>query len=544
MAQFTEEEYRKVRLRGFEPADGYNPLIFTECYSIKYDEYTYEQTAVDVPVSIMPIGNLTDWVRGDIILDKIVWFSKVPAASTSTPAGAVGIRVTTGSHVEDGDTWGDATIYFVDENGNNLENSFFINSVGINEESIMPGHSGDCYITLCYRTDLSTPQLLFGMKYDLYRQSGTSYRLLTDRAVKLGYQGIGNPNEPFISWYQQNSDSNWYDEESSTPEMTGGGGGGAFWDTNDNIGTTPLPTFNICASNFIQLYKLTAAQLTDLGNFLWDPSFAASIAKNWQSPFENIISLSLVPLDSLLDTSASIIQIGNIKTNIGGARINTQCYKLDMGEVDINEFYGGFQDYSPFQKLQIMLPFIGKRELNPDEFMDGKIHLYYNIDVFTGTVVAELIANKHGKYHLVESYAGNMSTQIPLTGTNFMSVYQSIISGVAGIASGSGMGFFSGMQTLLNAKPTYEKTGSISGSVGRLTVKRPYVFKDRPQFKTADTFRTLHGYVSNRSAKLSECKGFTQVKYIDLTNIDLTDTEKEELLNILQNGVYINRPNN
>jgi hypothetical protein len=212
MAQFTEEEYRKVRLRGFEPADGYNPLVFTECYSIRYDEYTSVQTAVDVPVSILPIGNLTDWVRGDIILDKIVWFSKVPAASTSTPAGAAGIRVTTGSHTSGGDTWGDATIYFIDENGNNLPNSFYISSGGINEESIMPGHSGDCYITLCYRTDISEPRLLFGMKYDLYRQSGVSYRLLTDRAIQLGYQGVGVPNEPFLSWYQQNSDSNWYDD--------------------------------------------------------------------------------------------------------------------------------------------------------------------------------------------------------------------------------------------------------------------------------------------------------------------------------------------
>ena len=540
MAQFTDEEYQKVKHRGFEPADGFNPLYFTECHNVDYPNFQSIQTSDDVPYRICDLGTLNTWWTGNLSFNEHVWKSIVPSADTSVPPGAVGLHVVAGSHLVGADTFGDLTIYFTDEDGNDLPNSFYITAESINQIASL--HDKPIYLTMCYREDITPPQLLFGVCYTAYYQDTFGYHIATDRAIQLGYQGIGTPNEPFLSWYLKNADSSWYDEESQVPEMTEGGGGGAFFRENSNIGTTPLPTFNMCATNFMRTYKLTTAQLSDFGNYCWDTNFFNSIVKNWQSPFENIIALNLMPLDTELATTNETIQIGNVDTGVTASRVTTQCYKLDMGEINVKEFYANFADYAPYSKLAIMLPMIGKRELNPDEYMNGKIHLYYNIDVITGTCVAELIAIKNGYYHLVDAYQGNIATQIPITGTNYLQAYSQIASGLVGMSSGMAGGLVAGVNSILTAKPSYEKSGSFSGSASRLTTKKPYIFFDTPQLKAPDTFRSLHGYVSNQYAQLGTCKGYTVVKYMDMKNISLTASEKDELKQILETGVYINDP--
>lgn len=545
MATFTSEELAILSTRGFEPADGYDPLGFTYSHYQTFETYYGEQISQDF---IKPITELT-WLASMEYsasgIDKTVWFSKVAAGNDSTPAGAAGIRVVGGSRPSGGThvSWGILNVYFVDDQGNQLGNNFTIDMEGINDASFdLPGNFS--YLVLCYRTDITPPSFHFGASYNLARRNTSDPEevphILSERAVHLGNQSLGIPNEPFYSWFNENRNSAWYDEESQIPELPEGGGGGGFFRPNSNIGTTPLPPFNLCATNFMKTYRLTAAQLSDFGNYCWDDNFFTSIVKNWQSPFENIIAINLVPLLGELETQTENIQIGNVDTGISAERVLTQCYKKDMGEIDVKEFYANFADYAPYSKLAIMLPMIGKRELNPDEYMNGKIHLYYNIDVITGTVVAELIAIKNGYYHLVDAYTGNMCTQIPITGTNYLQAYSQMAAGLVAMASGTSGGLVAGVNSIMTAKPTYEKTGSISGSAARLTTHKPYIFFDTPQLKAPDAFRHLHGYVSNRYEELSTCKGFTTVKYMDMKNIRLTDTEKDELKQILETGVYIN----
>lgn len=551
MATFTNDELAILALRGFEPAEGYDPLGYTRSHYQTFDMYYGDQISQDFIKPIIPLSyldNLNFIPAGTY--NTIVWKSKIESDSASTPPGAIGIKIYNTSHsveVSPGvyDSRGDIYVYFVDDQDNQLSNEFHINLEGINDASFdLPGNLA--YLVLCYREDITPPHFQFGVAYKLARRYTSdpdeTPTVLSDRAVHLGTQATGVPNEPFYSWYNDNKNSAWYDEESQVPELPEGGGGGEFFRENSNIGTTPLPTFNLCATNFMKTYKLTTAQLSDFGNYCWDNNFFNSIVKNWQSPFENIIALNLMPLDGELDTTNENIQIGNVDTGVSAKRVTTQCYKKDMGEINVKEFYANFADYAPFSKLAIMLPMIGKRELNPDEYMKGKIHLYYNIDVITGTCVAELIAIKNGYYHLVDAYQGNIATQIPITGTNYLQAYSQIASGLVGMSSGMAGGLVAGVNSILTAKPSYEKSGSFSGSASRLTTKKPYIFFDTPQLKASDTFRSLHGYVSNQYVQLGTCKGYTVVKYMDMKTISLTASEKDELKQILETGVYINDP--
>ena len=179
--------------------------------------------------------------------------------------------------------------------------------------------------------------------------------------------------------------------------------------------------------------------------------------------------------------------------------------------------------------------------------MDGSLHLMAYIDIFSGTTVFQLMSIRHGRSHVVDCYEGNLLTEIPITGRNFIDAYKAVINGIASAGSGVVSGSVSGamgasaniVSSALDVKPTYEKTGAITGSATRISPHIPYVFFDTPQLRQPNRFREEHGYVSNLTKTLGESRGYNEVKYIDLSSLEALDTEKAELLNLLQTGVYV-----
>ena len=543
MATFTADELSILYLRGFEPASNYAPLKYRNCSYVGGNANC--QVADGVPFEIYPLGTLQGFLNGSFIgQSAIVWKSKIAAPSTSTPPGAAGIEIVGGSHSEGGDTVVDLTIYFIDEDGNRLPNEFFLTTYNqFNAESIFK--DSNIYLTLCYRTDLSDPQMLFGIKYDRwYTDLYSVYHMATDKAVCLANQGIGVINQPFYDWYHENKDSDWYDDQSGEPEMTPGGGGGSLYRPNTNDDFPARPAFDICNTDFIRLYQIDGTSLSQLGNFLWDPSFFSSIVKNWASPFDNIIGLFLNPLDSSeLNTAAANIQIGNVATGISGNRLQDGWVRKDMGEVNIDEMYGGFQDY--LTGLSIYLPYIGKRDLNPDFCMAGRIHLVYDIDIFTGNCVAHIKAIRKGKSYVVESYNGNVNSNIPINGANYFQAYQAAFNGLSGIMTAplnNPLGMVGGaLFAAANTKPAYNKSSTLTGSYGRLGVQQPKIFFDTPQYKSGEGFKSLNGYISNMTYPLSTCKDYVRVKYIDLSGLNAPESVKDSILQKLQSGVYIHK---
>lgn len=549
MAQFTQEELEILYTRGFQGASGYEGLRYRLSSLASYPNYITEQTADQVPFQIWPLGTLQDVLNGGFVgLDELVWMSIIDAPDSSTPPNAAGIRLVGGSHSSGGQNIADFTVYFVDRDGNNLPNPFYIDTEYIYSLSTTVLHASaiPCYLTLVYRTDLSTPQMCFGLKYNIWYEDALQIdHLATDKAICVGVQSIGVPNQPFYDWFNENRNSSYYDPESGEPELTPGGGGGSFYRPSDNEGLPSKPAFDICQSEFIRLYNLTPQQLTALGNYLWDPSFASAIAKNWADPFQNIIALFTTPLSaSELVTANAAIQIGNVGTALQAAILQESWIRKDLGVVYINEIYKGFEDY--LTKCTIRLPYIGKRELNIDSVMNGSVHLYYDIDIMSGNCIAHLMGSKKGRQFILDSFQGNVNNNIPITGASYMSAYQAAFNGLATAAGAAvaqnPLGLVAGaVNTLASMKPGYEKSGTYTGSYGRLSPQQPAIFFDTPQYKTGDQFRKLNGYIANTYVKLGDCKNYTRVKYIDLSGINAPESVKDRILEKLKAGVYIHQ---
>ena len=340
-----------------------------------------------------------------------------------------------------------------------------------------------------------------------------------------------------------------YDGNSGTngPGSIGGGGYG-FWN-DDRTGNQPLPTTSIIDTGMCSIYLPSKALLKDFSNYLWSNDFFDNILKNYQSPLENIISLSIIPAIAQPD-DARYISIGNCTTNILCTITNEQYVSVECGKIDLKEHYGNFSDYSPNTSIDIYLPYIGYRQIDIDDFMAGKIRVRYQCDILTGDCVAEIYSEGKGKSKLMYTFNGNISYNVPLSGANYLQYYLSIVSGIGNVATGVAQGIggnplggigaaASGVGQILTSKPAYGRSGSLGSAAGYLSYRRPFLVRKSPINTTAKNLAQESGYISNKGQKIGDYSGFTKCAAVVLDGITATKNELEEIETLLKEGVII-----
>lgn len=340
-----------------------------------------------------------------------------------------------------------------------------------------------------------------------------------------------------------------YDGNSGTngPGSIGGNGYG-FWN-DDRTGNQPLPTTSIIDTGMCSIYLPSKALLKDFSNYLWSADFFDNVIKNYQSPLENIISLSIIPAIAQPD-DARYISIGNCTTNILCTITNEQYVSVECGSINLKEHYGNFSDYSPNTSIDIYLPYIGYRQIDIDDFMAGKIRVRYQCDILTGDCVAEIYSEGKGKSKLMYTFNGNISYNVPLSGANYLQYYLSIVSGIGNVATGVAQGIggnplggigtaASGVGQILTSKPAYGRSGSLGSAAGYLSYRRPFLVRKSPINTTAKNLAQESGYISNKGQKIGEYSGFTKCAAVVLDGITATKSELDEIETLLKEGVII-----
>lgn len=530
MASFDPGELNMIMNRGFEGSP--QPLIPVYVNRVSAEGITYYKMMQDGQ-NLLTIGEISAWCAGSLSGTRDIFFSSVVANAPDDPYnGAAGVRVTWWGQ----DGAGRLNLKIIDKDGNVLPNINY--DCWYYKENVVEEYKGMATLTFAWSRHHN--QLMFAVKCTSMHIKNTDFN--DANAVQWVNGTQWTDNQPFYYWYHQN-DSGYYDPDNEVPEIDSGGGGGSWYRPSDSIGFSGLPSLDILSFGMVSMYKMTSAEMQSLAAYLWTDDFFDNIIKNWQDPFQNIINIAFVPMGAEITSSAAIVQIGNKPTGVSGGKLSKSLYEKDFGQINLQELYRNFADYAPYTKLRIYLPGAGVRELNPDDYMDGSLHLKAFIDLFSGTCVYQLMSIRHGRSHIVDHYEANLLTQIPITGANFIDAYKSKINGAMQIASGAVSGnpapVISGMVEGITAKPSYEKSGGVSGAAMRLSVQSPYIFFDTPQLRQAKNFRELHGYVSNIYAKLGDCTGFTSIKYMDPSGLKAPDTVKDRIISKLTDGVYI-----
>lgn len=323
-------------------------------------------------------------------------------------------------------------------------------------------------------------------------------------------------------------------------------GSGLFTYKDDEIDWPDIPTLSAISSGFLSLYKLTPENLNALGEYLWSSNFFDNIIKNYSSPFENIVSLNILPLT--ISGQVDSIKIGNLDSSVVAQKLSGQFLDCDFGSVGIPKIFGNQLDFSPATSCSIYLPYIGFRSLDLDAASGGLISLHYRVDLVTGSCVAliRITQTDRYKHNSVEySFTGNIASPIPISGSNYSGIVGSILGGLARSVtsgmSGNFMGIAGGVSSIMNSKPEYSRSGNISGTAGLLGIQQAFILLNSPIQSIAGDIKHLEGLRSNVKVAFSGLSGFQKIEtYTPTTGLaaECTAEELEEIKNLLMEGVY------
>ena len=318
---------------------------------------------------------------------------------------------------------------------------------------------------------------------------------------------------------------------------------------SDNIDFPTVLDFPI--DIFTNTYKMTKDSLGLFKAELFSDGLADIIKKWWNKTMDCIVSLSIAPLGLSEYTNTEFIKVGTHTMNTKGLRITNCLYEVDCGYIDIKEYYGNFIDYEQ-TIIQCYVPFVGFIPLKTVDVMGARLTLKYIVNLITGCFNAYINVQRD-RFDVdfnscIYETTGNMFTQIPVTSPDFSRIIQSaintIVSGATTVATGGasyliGSQVLQGAQNMLNSSPTIQRSGNFDKNASICAIKKPFVLIERPRIAIPKNFESKKGFMSNFSSKLSELKGYTEVSYINMDNLDIPKNCIDELKNILTTGVIL-----
>lgn len=337
------------------------------------------------------------------------------------------------------------------------------------------------------------------------------------------------------------------------PDAPGTGGDGSRTDWTDEHSLSDIPTFSALESGTTAVYTPTAAQMASFTEFLWSDLFSLdNFKKLFADPMQSIISLHALPFAVTHGLESQIV-FGNISSGVNADVLGKQWYDIDLGTLDISEYYGNFFDYSPYTKYSIYLPYIGFREFIPDDFVRGTINLTYRVDALTGACSAVLTSSTLNGVAYI--YNGDMAYHLPVTSNDYANFVSGIGSSVAtgisaakaikgasgalGVTAAIGSGIASTVSSVASSKEDVSRSGSVGGATGWTADQTPYIIRTRPNAVFPKNAQSYQGFPSYQAYKLSSLSGFTKVLDCNLSLNGATSSEYDEALSLLKEGVII-----
>lgn len=352
----------------------------------------------------------------------------------------------------------------------------------------------------------------------------------------------------------------------SEPDESFGG-----YDNSSDVGAVPgVPGVDMVLTGLVRLYQPTAGQMVNFSEFLWaidwtDFQKIINSLKQWfSSPLETIVSVNMLPIDYFYDYSAgTAITPSNAAIIMGG--YDTGCVappcggnfkQVDCGTISLAPYFKSFLDCNPYTKYTIYLPYVGFRELDSNALFapDGaNLRVVYNVDMITGCFTCFLHITKENAdtelSHVLYSYSGNMATQVPLSAANMNDFIRTLGQAASGVALAAATGGAStsiagvGARTLMGGASSSDYNishgGNLSMESGYLGIQYPYLIVERPRESFPDGYLHTLGKPSDIGGTLGDFSGFVVVKDCHLDGVPATDEEKNEIMNLLKQGVIV-----
>lgn len=355
-----------------------------------------------------------------------------------------------------------------------------------------------------------------------------------------------------------------------------------IFDETDNIGLTDLPnpdaTMNMSFSSFVTCFLLDTTSMQGLGTALFNASFWSNLKSKFEGlsdPLSMILACHQIPLN--VSGTTGQFQIGGVVPENNGnpvpaTRTGTRYVKLPMGTVNLKEIFGSEKDYSNVS-IQIYLPYVGMRDIDPDLAVGNALTLVCYVDIWTGDVLYLLHvsnATRSKKYFTSETvpyrWSGNCAKGVPLGRVDNSRMIMNMVTTVASVGAGlATMGVGSvgaigggatatatGAETVSKASnvasikegakqvggavteavsssklsPIVQSSGGIAGSVGHMDLQSAYIIVKRGVPKYPNDWRTQFGAPNYQTLPVASLSGYTKFSTIHLENMGIAVAEE------------------
>lgn len=335
---------------------------------------------------------------------------------------------------------------------------------------------------------------------------------------------------------------------------------------------------------FSQQYILNEAALYDIANALYDTQPSGI----WEDIKKGLDMYGANPIDAVMGLSFWPFKVdeclsGTLTQNyvyFGGYQHTLEqgsCKKIiypngykSLGSVFVAPTFNNWRDFAPYTRLYVRLPYCGCYELDPIKYYNKSVEVRYFFDTRTNTCLACLIADNH----LMDYYNGQMGVSMPMTLTDFSQYAASQIQtllgfggqtvntgmnaaanagqlaaagagsaalGIAGVGiAGAAIGAKAvyGLSTNNINKYNQTKGGSSSMINEYLPQYVEFIFEIQEDCAPSNYGKML-GFPSMKEGTVGSFSGLLQVASVKLNCPGATENEKEKIIHLLTEGIYI-----
>ena len=328
-------------------------------------------------------------------------------------------------------------------------------------------------------------------------------------------------------------------------------------------------------------YMMTRSQLATIGGKFFDTSVWTALLEGLKiygnNPMESVLSCFYFPFDlSTIATDAtavSDIYFGSYKMqSVSANKIKHRSGYKEMGSTFIKPTFYNWLDYKA-QHVYLYLPYCGFVELDINKYLNKWLKVIYMVDLHSGECEISLLADNL----LMDTYSGQIGIKQPITYNDLSSYFQAqvtalrngaaaLIGGpiagagtgaqlggmggpygaIAGAAAGAAVGQSVGKATALwtgykvaSTKPPLFSKGGYSSEVGANMPQYCFLVFMYNDVVIPENELMLFGKPSEKSGNIGNFSGFLSVNYVKLQVPTATETEKNEILSLLNSGIYI-----
>lgn len=299
---------------------------------------------------------------------------------------------------------------------------------------------------------------------------------------------------------------------------------------------------NVFNKSVINAFSLNTQQLAAFNNTIWNKDLLFQLKTLFNDPVDSICSLHIVPFVSTpgaIDNAQ--VKIGNLDIpNCTGSRLASSYSILTLNDdITISNLYNNFLDYAPYTKVKLYLPLIGMIDLDTNVVMGKKLSFVYMLDNLTGGLTVQIKVGSD----VIYTFSGSCIIRLPITSVSYSSVIKDTVSTISSMTSGdikSGIiGAFSAIDNIVN--PDVNIKYNVGGSTSIYACRKIFAVVLRPVSQKPTNYNSTVGVPSQKTAVLSNSNltGFVSVSDIHLQNTTASESEQDEIINILRDGIII-----